>query len=363
MAKDGTVIASGNLATNRRTISGVLGQLALLGIDPRNGVKLLTSAGLPRRALEEPDFPISLQQELTVCTALATSLGTDRSPAVVLFNAMPRMGIENLGVLGMAMRHAPTAIEALRTCLIYPQLTWGHSRMVVSRQDGASLFAFGMERPRLRDSTEEQIDRVVDYCLALDLVSALRNIQDILASDQPPLFIDFPFPQPPDWNTLQRQPPCPVRFSAKAACFAFAGTLDDSPLPHANPLLYRSYTSIAKNLSQMLADDSLISERVTRWLWAYTPPPRRAEIAQLMSMSERSLTRQLGREGTSYIELLAHVQQERAKNFLRDPALSVAEIGYRLGYTEPAAFSRAFTRWTGIAPLRWRRSTAAGKRS
>ncbi|MCB1730812.1 MAG: helix-turn-helix transcriptional regulator, partial [Halieaceae bacterium] len=58
----------------------------------------------------------------------------------------------------------------------------------------------------------------------------------------------------------------------------------------------------------------------------------------------------------SYSELLARVQSERACNLLRNRGLSVAQIGYRLGYTEPAAFTRAFTRWTGQSPLKWRQA-------
>jgi hypothetical protein len=36
---------------------------------------------------------------------------------------MQQMGIENLGVLGMAMRHAATAVATLQVCLNFPQLT------------------------------------------------------------------------------------------------------------------------------------------------------------------------------------------------------------------------------------------------
>ena len=54
------------------------------------------------------------------------------------------------------------------------------------------------------------------------------------------------------------------------------------------------------------------------------------------------------------------MQSERAKNFLRNRDLSVSEIGYRLGYAEPAAFTRAFTHWTGQSPLKWRQSQQAG---
>ena len=126
-----TVIASGNLATARRTISGVLSQFALLGIDAAIAGSLVTDAGLPARAMDEPDFPISLQQELEICSALVAGLPSGRSIVRVLFEALPRMGIENLGVIGMAMRHAATSLDALKVCLTYPQLTMGHSRMVV----------------------------------------------------------------------------------------------------------------------------------------------------------------------------------------------------------------------------------------
>ena len=105
----------------------------------------------------------------------------------------------------------------------------------------------------------------------------------------------------------------------------------------------------------MLAEELSVAERVSRWLWAYTPPPTRSEIASLLAMSERNLTRQLGREGTSYSRLLAQVQEERAKNFLRAPVYSIAEISHRLGYAEPAVFSRAFSGWTGLSPRAWRK--------
>ena len=265
------------------------------------------------------------------------------------------MGIENLGVLGMAMRHAATAIEALKVCLTYPQLSWGHCRMVVRRAPDASLFSFTMQRPQIRETTSQDIDRLVEYCIVLDLVTSMRNIEDIVASDQPPRYINFPFPEPADWAEIRDELPCPVHFSQEEACLAFPAAFDDTPLPCANPLVYRSYVSIAKNLSLMLAEDIGVSERVTRWLWAYTPPLRRGEIARQLAMSERSLTRRLSAEHTSYAELLALVQRERAENYLRNPTLAVTEISERLGYSEPAAFSRAFSNWTGSSPLKWRK--------
>jgi len=355
MQDDSHVIASGNLATVRRTISGVLGQLQLLGTTADSALQVFTAAGLPARALEEPDFPISLQQELEVCSALVDRLPAAASPTAIVFEARGLMGIENLGVLGMAMRHADTALDALQVCLEYPQLTWGHSRMIVRRQDATTRFAFTMERPQLRDVDTSRIDRLVEFCVSLDLVSSMRNIEDIVDDDDPPLRIELPIPEPKNWDTIALSLHCPVVFQAEEACLVYSEDLQGRALPRANPLVYRSFATVARQLSQMLGDEIGLSEQVTRWLWAHSPPLRRGEIARQLAVSERSLTRQLAKEGTSYAELLARVQQERACNFLRNPALSVTEIAYRLGYTEPAAFSRAFSKWTGLSPLRWRK--------
>jgi AraC-like DNA-binding protein len=350
-----TVVASGNLASARRTVTGLLGQLAFLDVNDTDALAMFTNAGLPARALEEPDFPISLEQELVICLALVRRLGNHHSPVRTFVKNMDKMGIENLGVLGMAMRHAATTIEALQVCLNFPQLTWGHSRLVVRRQSKASLFTFTMQRPKIRDASTENIDSLVEYCLALDLITSLRNIQDIVDSDEAPLYITFPFPRPADWHQVEASLPCPVEFSAAEACLAFPAALDDTPLPKANPLIYRSFVSIAEKLSLMLAEDISLTERVTRWLWAYTPPLKRGEVASQLALSERSLTRQLGNEGTSYAKLLACVQEERARNYLRNPSLTVSEVGYQLGYTEVATFTRAFKKWTGSSPLKWRK--------
>lgn len=150
MAPENRIIASGNLATSRRTIMGVLVQCALLEVADVDARSLLAGAGLPRRALDELDFPISLDQELVICNALLHTLAPSRSPAVTLFNTLHKLGINILGVLGMAMRHADTVSDALKICMTYPQLTWGHSRLIVSQQAHLSKFSFTMARPQLR---------------------------------------------------------------------------------------------------------------------------------------------------------------------------------------------------------------------
>ena len=323
MNQESTVIASGNLASPRRIIAGVLGQFGFLAIPDRTARSILINAGLPARALQEPDFPLSLRQELEICADLVSRIPAGVSPVRLLFEARRAMGIENLGVIGMAMKHAANAVESLKVCLAYPELTMGHCRMVVRQQQDLSLFSFHMDRPVVRAADEGLVDRLLEYCVVLDLSTSLRNIEDVSLSGEPPYWVSLPYPEPDDWHQVAGTLDFPVRFSAEEACIAYPQTFDDKPLPNANPLLFRMSASLAEKMSQM---------------------------------SERNLTRQLTKAGTSYSELLVRVQSERARNFLRNRALSVADIGYRLGYSEPAAFTRAFTQWTGQSPLKWRQA-------
>jgi len=48
---------------------------------------------------------------------------------------------------------------------------------------------------------------------------------------------------------------------------------------------------------------------------------------------------------------LTGVRHRLALRYLNGEGLSVKETAFRLGFSEPASFSRAFKRWTGTSPL------------
>jgi AraC-like DNA-binding protein len=56
----------------------------------------------------------------------------------------------------------------------------------------------------------------------------------------------------------------------------------------------------------------------------------------------------------SYNRLLDQVLKDAAERYLSDSPLSIAEVAYLLGYSEPAAFNRAFKRWYGETPQTFR---------
>jgi AraC-like DNA-binding protein len=81
---------------------------------------------------------------------------------------------------------------------------------------------------------------------------------------------------------------------------------------------------------------------------------RMEAIARALGCGRQTLYRRLRDEGLTYEALVESVRRRLATRLLRDPEVSVKVVAYRLGFAEPAAFSRAFKRWTGQSPAAWR---------
>jgi AraC-like DNA-binding protein len=78
------------------------------------------------------------------------------------------------------------------------------------------------------------------------------------------------------------------------------------------------------------------------------------EVARFMSMHRRTLNRRLKAEGTTFRAMLDEVRFELARDMLADSSISIVDVGTALGYADPSAFTRAFRRWAGTPPARWR---------
>ncbi len=83
-------------------------------------------------------------------------------------------------------------------------------------------------------------------------------------------------------------------------------------------------------------------------------PPSVAEIAEMAGMSVRSLQRRLWSAGLTYSDLVETARFENAAKLLRDTDGKIIEIAFSSGYTDPAHFSRAFRRISGITPRQFR---------
>ncbi|MBC8753881.1 AraC family transcriptional regulator ligand-binding domain-containing protein [Kordia sp. YSTF-M3] len=83
--------------------------------------------------------------------------------------------------------------------------------------------------------------------------------------------------------------------------------------------------------------------------------PSVAQLAEIMGMSARTLTRRLSKNNVTFRDLIQKKQEELSKYLLSKSHVSIAEIAFKTGFSEQSAFNRAFKRWTGKTPIEYRK--------
>ncbi len=83
-----------------------------------------------------------------------------------------------------------------------------------------------------------------------------------------------------------------------------------------------------------------------------------AKVAEQLGISQRTLSRKLATEDTSFFAILEGVRKSLALRYLRQNEKSLSEISFLLGYSSLSSFNDAFRRWTGHSPGNYRNRTA-----
>lgn len=125
-----------------------------------------------------------------------------------------------------------------------------------------------------------------------------------------------------------------ARFQGEALC---AQLIDEMDLAPSNqPLAQRVQRILLEHASSMLTAK---------------------QVADLLAVSDRTLHRHLAQEQTSFSALNDRVRMRLAKRLLSDSKMDLQGVAEAIGYAEAASFCRAFQRWTGESPGRWKRSS------
>lgn len=150
----------------------------------------------------------------------------------------------------------------------------------------------------------------------------------------------------------------PTTFDAARNSLGFAATQLTLPLVGANAPLREHLRALTSRTLAELGRSSLAAS-VQRHLQTH-PHWGRERMAAALGLSARHLVRRLAEEGLSFKALREAQLHDRACRALLGPQ-RIADIAAELGFADEGAFVRAFRRWRGATPARWRADTRAGK--
>ena len=250
------------------------------------------------------------------------------------------------GLLGVAAASAPDLARALA---VMERFGYVRAPYFKVSSDVDRLFRLRIE-PQLRLEPETWSALLETLLMSIQALieSALGH-----AMDEGGFLVDFAAPPYADRYTELLH--APVRFGEPTAGVSIPNAWLPLPCPFSDAALHHGAVERLETAERGLQGPEFIVAQVERILeGAGERVPGVDEVVPQLRLSRRTLVRRLEQCGTSFREIADGHRRRRATELLADPNLTVTEIAYRLGYTEPASFSRAFRRWFGTSPRSYR---------
>jgi AraC-like DNA-binding protein len=163
-------------------------------------------------------------------------------------------------------------------------------------------------------------------------------------------------PRPCDIAEIERALGCQLRTRSHINAIGFAASQLDHPVPSANRLLYRLLGGYLDRVK--VANRVSFAQRVRDYVRGDLPKGNCSieRCAEKFGVSVRTLQARLAEEDTSFSQVIEDVRILLAKTYLQRPDSSLDEIAEWLGYGEQTSFGRAFKRWTGTTPQKFRQN-------
>ena len=332
-------------------IGGSLAIPAVLRSLGANPAKVLAEAGFDLKLFDDPDNLISYAARSHLIAHCAARTGCPHFGLLI----GQQGGLHSLGLVGLLVKHSPDVGTALRSLVRYLHLHVSGAVPTLTVDGDSAMLGYEIYQTRV-----EATDQVGDGAVAV-----MFNIMRALCGpDWKPVEVQFAHRKPADIGPFRRFFRVPLVFDAEQNALVFAADWLNRRLPDTDPELRRLLQKQIDALDARHGDDFPEQVRSVLRTALVTGHGKADQIAALFSMHTRTLNRRLNAFGTGFQQLVDESCFEIARQMLEDSAMQVSQITALLGYADASAFTRAFRRWSGTTPARWRvRWVRSGPRS
>lgn len=314
------------------------------GIDPR---AVLAGTGLQPAELDDVACQTSVEQYLTACR---NALGLAPTASLAL-----RLGRElhlsDCGLYGLMLLTCESVADHFRLATKYQSMTASVLAIEAQTGEDGALWLVNDEGARelplaLRlFLVEQQFARLV------------TQLQDLVGPACAPVLACFTHAAPAHQADYARHLQCPCVFGWHRNELRFGKNVLDRRPRLANPFTTGTLQSACDaQLADMEASFGFAG-KVYRALRVLPGPGADMQaVASTLKMTDRTLRRHLACEGTSFSRIADQVRYSMASQQLQCSQASVEQVAEMTGFSDPANFRRAFLRWAGMSPARFRRA-------
>jgi AraC-like DNA-binding protein len=308
---------------------------------------VLKEVGLRRADVADPDARVPYAPVLALIERAAALLG---DPSLGL-----RLGASyearDSGLLGFVMLNSPTLGEALGNLQRYFRVIGDGEDIEVEHSGPQLILRFRETEPALRGLRHNS-----EYMAAI----VVRACRTMVRRDISPVRAEFMHARPNASVAYGRYLGCPVKFHSEWDALVYDAGVGQLPVVGADDKLLKVLTRACRQVlgptprKQDLVRDvrAWAMDRLTRG------PVLIDDAARTLGMSVKTLERRLAGHGETFSALVEDIRSSLAKRYLSETDFRLEQVAYLTGYSEPAALVRAFKRWTGTTPMRYRESHA-----
>jgi AraC-like DNA-binding protein len=322
-------------------VAGIADALAVEQLDVP---ELFRDAGLDFAALSDPDARFAIDQVNLLWELAVARTG---NPAIGLTGAVqakPR----HFGIMAYALMSAPDLLGILDRTVRYVGIMSDAAIVTVRKHRDAYRLVLTVT-PGSRPAPHQRF--------AFDLLRFLSFCRWVTDADLKPAAVELSHPGGQSAPAFASAFGCMPSFGAAENALVFAAADVTRPLPTANDQLSPVHDRIVSEHLQ--GSGTPLKSRVRSEIARRLPdgPPTRNALAQALAMSERTLHRRLTDEGASFQRVVDDTRRELSQHYLARPDLSLADVGYLLGFKDQGSFFRAAHRWFRMTPRQYRLQT------
>jgi len=302
----------------------------------------LDGAGIRRDVFSDPrnfiEYP-SLQHLLATCEQLT------RCDHIGMLVAQ-RTRLADFGLAGRAARCGATAGEGLQKFVANFNLHVGATTVTLVDAGGFARLVYAITVRGITDARQ----------LQLGAVTAIFNIlQDLCGPHWLPAVVTFATRAPSNLRPFHQFFRAPLRFDSDESAVIFERRWLDRTLPPVDPVFNSQVDAEVRGLQATILENlpALVRRVIRKQL--IIGQGGMEDVAASFGMHRRTLDRHLQKHGVRYGELEESVEEEVARQLLRDTALQVQQVAESLHFSSAANFATAFRRWTGMTPSEYRR--------
>ncbi|HTE45629.1 MAG TPA: AraC family transcriptional regulator ligand-binding domain-containing protein [Gemmatimonadaceae bacterium] len=317
-----------------REVRGLLFALEQLGFDLG---ALLHSAGLRREDVQDPDAHLS-RSACAAVFATAQRQGLVKNLALRLAMNMP---VGSSALLDYLIVSSDSVEQGLQRLTRYLRLVNPGVRMLVDDTSDPVRVIF--------ERTAGPFEAEFTVCMSMLRFKSETDDQLTAA------YVSFTH-EPDDVAEYARVFQCLINTGASWDGWALPKSALRLPFRRRDPALRRVLDDHAAAMLRRVRDVDDVTHDVRRALstLATAGDMRIDVVARRLATTPRTLQRRLAQKGTSFDALRDDTRKQAAEAHLTETVLTISEMTYLLGYSEPTAFHRAFKRWHGMTPQAYR---------